>query len=295
MYSFFESFTRSIITALSTLPVLELFRRDLWETKIGVLKSPVMLGFLPFCIILPTIISASRSPDDYLSDNVAFLYVKLWSVSAGVTSILFFNYIMPAFEHEKETLIRSMTMASILAANILEASVKQLFFHDNRDHVDYVNGICGLIITTTTIMSIYKKPITIKKEGKITEIECNFFDSYILAYTLWNILFISKVAPEISFLLFFMVSHLVGIVCHYTKYADFLFVRAVCLLLYIILKFGVTPKYRIFPDFFDPEYNTLDNSLIKFLYDDYYLNFMMGFVIGLTSWNIYDVVLLYKK
>jgi len=292
MYNLFNSIITSLVYSVASLPILELFRRDLWEytdTKLGVLtRSPIVLGFIPLCVILPTAITISGSPEAYLSDNVTFLYIKLWSVSAGVSSVVFFNYIMPMFKSKHETKIRNYTIATILSVNILEAGIKQLFFHKNPDIIDYINGICGLILACTTYSGILRNSIDVTKTESVIELKDNLRNSYILAYTFWNILFISKVSPEISFLLFFMLSHMVGIVTHFTGYSRWLQSRAITLLMYICLKFGVTPGYRFFPEFFDPALNNLNNPLIGFVHNNYYTYTLTVVVVACTIWNVID-------
>lgn len=298
-YELFASVAQAVVYSLASLvAIVEPMRRDLWSYNDGICstltRSPLVFGTL-WCVALPAAITFSHAPDDYLSDNVTFLYIKLWSVALGCSSFLFFNYGMPRFKSRHELRIRNVTIATILSVNILEASVKQLFFHDNRDSLDYINGVCGLILAVTTYLDTYKIPILTEKRGSITELKCQMKNSYILAYTFWNILFVSKVAPEISFLMFFMVSHMVGIVAHFTNYGDWLQTRAATLLCYICIKFGVTPTLRFFPEFFDPTLNNSNNPLIKGITSNYYLYPLVSIVGLCTIWNIIDTVYIYKK
>lgn len=296
--------TATIYSFASWALIVEPLRQDLWEQKKEehemslvnrLSRSPVSIFSTFWCLALPTAITVSRSPDDYLSDNVTFLYIKLWSVAIGVFSSVFFRFIAPHFKWKHEDRIRSVTIATILAANVLEAALKQLFFHDNPDYIDYVNGVCGLFIALNTYLDTYKIPILVRKRLNITELNSQLRNSYIMAYTLWNILFVSKVAPEISYSMFLFVSHLVGIVAHFAKLGDWLDVRSQTLLFYIVFKFGITPRWRFFPEFFDPQFKTPDNQLIKIISSDYYLIPLMTAVVGCTIWSIVDTILLFVR
>jgi hypothetical protein len=303
MFSLFNNvITASIYSFASWILIVQPLRHDMWEPKkepLTVLnrisRSPIVVGSLLWCLILPVTVTISKAPNDYLSDNVTFLYIKLWSVSIGVLSSSFFRYLAPHFKWKHEDRIRSITIATIIAVNMLEASIKQTFFHDNTDYIDYINGICGLIITVNTYLNTYKIPILIRKRGTITELNSQFRNSYIMSYTFWNILFVSKVAPEISFSLFLCVSHIVGIVAHFAKFGDWLEVRSQTLLFYIIFKFGITPNWRFFPEFFDPQFKTPENSLIQIITSDYYLIPLTVATVGCTVWSIVDTTFIYTK
>ena len=303
MFSLFNNIiTATVYSFASWAMCVEPLRQDMWKPKNENLtflnrisRSPVSIGSLFWCLALPTAITISKSPDDYLSDNVTFLYIKLWSVAIGVFSSVFFRYIAPHFKWKHETRIRSVTIATILSANVLEAALKQIFFHDKPDAIDYINGVCGLVVAINTYLDTYKIPVLIRNRKNITELNSQFMNSYIMAYTFWNILFVSRVAPEISFSLFLFASHVVGIVAHFAKLGDWLDVRSCTLLFYIVFKFGITPNWRFFPEFFDPQFKTPDNPLIKIITSDYYLIPLTVATVGCTVWSIVDTVLLFTK
>jgi hypothetical protein len=245
-----------------------------------------------WCVALPTIITATGAPEDYLSDNVTFLYVKLWSVAVGVASSSFFKFIAPKIikDASTERIARNAVLSTILALNIGEATVKQAFFMENPELVDYVNSLCGTVLVVTTFLSVYKKPIEIYEDEAIVQLECNYGPGYITGYTLWNILFVTRVAPEISFPMFVLLSHAVGIMCHITDYADWLDVRSQTLLMYIILKFGLTPEHRFYPEFFDPSDQRL-YDMEYILGQGWYTLSMAALVLSGTVWSCAELAL----
>lgn len=288
MYSLFVSALESVLYAFSSLVfVVDPMRKDFWKSKY--IRSPYILGALPWCFIFPTVLTVSGAPDDYLSGNVSFAYIKLWSVSIGCIAILFINYGLPIIKTIHEKNIRAGLTGFILSGNILEAAITQLIQTD-ANWVDYANGCCGIVLSTSTIVNVYINGVDVRKHDKTTELKSNLTDSYILAYTFWNVLFASKVLPELAFLMFLSISHGVCIVSHFVGYADWLQTRSVTLLFYMCLKFGITPEMRIFPEFFDPELNTVDNQLIGILHNDFYLFILLGLSVGCTLWNVCDTL-----
>lgn len=237
--------------------------------KISNTWTPSSLAFLVWVIGIPLTMFITKSYKASLNDDEElFVIAKILSVVMFIVVlhvIFMVNMNLKTFGLKKiNNKIVNVVLYLILAANILEAVITQLSnYSEGKNPFDLANGILGILLIVWLPFDAYikKSGMNILTNGSSQQLMCNFNLLYILAYTLWNLLFRSELFKNSSVLLFFGVSLLLPIISHLTGYGDWLQVRAYTLLALMILTWGIGPgEYRIFPQYNDDGYDPEDDQ-----------------------------------
>lgn len=218
-------------------------------------------------ILLPSIIIFNGSYKDSStgSEDVDFVLIKLISLIVGlfaINSFIIYDHYTEMGNNQSFRLTMTIVLTTILCLNILEACVSQYRkWVSDREIVDLINSIIGVLLCVAIVVryiGTYK--MGIYKNSEVVYLDSNLDIYSILGYTSWNLLFRSRLGESTLVLLFTVLTLLFPILVHILNYGDWLHVRVISLLAYLILITGISPgEGRIFPIYnnqgYDPEYD----------------------------------------
>jgi hypothetical protein len=208
------------------------------------IKHPHLLIYatiILYCLVFPIMTIYSGSINTNISGDNNFILVKFLSVIFFLLVLLYFS----VHTHAQNITIRgynlmSLVFIGLLAVNILEAVVDQGLRSDITTYdgkLNTVNTVTGVLLV---ISLLYMFPVmSIKSTTTRLSLVSGLTMKFILAYTLWNLLFRIQLVENSSILLFLLVSLVVPIICHLTGKGDWLHTRGLTLLLVMILSFGI--------------------------------------------------------
>ncbi len=228
-------------------------------------KYPYLLiycTFFIYCVIFPIVTIYSGAINTSISGSNTFILIKFLSVIAFLLIFLYFAVHSYA-QHLvfKGYHVMSVVFVLLLSANIFEAVVDQ-GTESNLDTYDGKINTTGTVIGLLLIASLfYSFPkMSIKSTDKL-QLVSNISLKFIIAYTLWNLLFRIQLVENSSILLFACVSLIVPIICHVTKTGDWLETRGLTLLLVMLLTMGIgTGQANIFPGYNTSGYRISENK-----------------------------------
>jgi hypothetical protein len=140
------------------------------------------------------------------------------------------------------------------------------------DYLDQINGACGGILMLLVFYMWFSKNrrFEIFSQGNILRLSSNFSAAFIIAYTLWNLLFVIQLGGEVPVFFFFVLTLLLPIIVWFFGYADWLQARSMTLLFFIFITLGMgSGQLNILPMYnkIDESSKTLeipnDNNLLK--------------------------------
>lgn len=223
-------------------------------------------------------------------DDTKFVIIKFVSLMVALFAIHgFIIYYMRNTVSNKFYITMTVVLGLLLIANILEACFNQYNkYKEFEESVDLINFIIGLLLCISIVLNyaIPRKTMDIyDKKGRIF-LKSNLNIWLILAYTFWNILFRSRLGISSVVLLFTVLTLIFPIITHLSGTGDWLHVRTISLLAYLILITGFSPgDGRILPMYNNQGYDQKDdiNSPIsKFQQGDAY-NWTLLSLGGLTT------------
>ncbi len=218
--------------------------------------------FFLYCILFPIITIYTGAINTNISGENTFILIKFLSVIAFLLILLYFSvhsYAQTAMF--KGYHIMSVVFVVLLSANIFEAVIDQgiesnLSTYDGK--INIVGTVIGLLLIASLFYSFPK--MSIKSTNKL-QLVSNLTFKFIVAYTLWNLLFRIQLVENSSILLFTCVSLIVPIICHVTKTGDWLETRGLTLLLVMLLTMGIgTGQANIFPGYNTSGYRISENK-----------------------------------
>lgn len=222
-------------------------------TTIGPGKSLRYMAIATFvwCILLPIIMIATDATMLSISGETAFVVLKLLSV---VAIMLVFQAFIAAKYHKKtiRSSLWSKAIVLMFAANIGEAIYTETknYFEpgvEERHIVDILNPMIGVLLLIILAANFWDKQVdvAIDKPNKSIRLDAKLGTWFIIAYTVWNMLFRSRLISNTSSLIFATLSLGLPLVAHFTGSGDWLQMRGVGLLSLMIFTFGITPvMYR---------------------------------------------------
>lgn len=205
-----------------------------------------------WCVILPLTMIATGSTNLSISGETGFVVLKLVSV---VVIMLVFQAFIAAkyYKLEIRTLWWSRVIVLMFAANIAEAIYTQTKNYyepgaEAKHIVDILNPIIGVLLLLVLVGNYRKKEVGVKvdKQRNSIQLDAKLGTWFIIAYTIWNMLFRSRLISNTSSLIFATLSLGLPLICHFTGTGDWLQIRGVGLLALMIFTFGITPAIKHF-------------------------------------------------
>jgi hypothetical protein len=216
-------------------------------------KYPHLLIYatiLLYCGIFPIMTIYSGSVNTTISGDNGFITLKLLSVIFFILILLYFSVHTSSQSITfKGYNVMSIVLSSLLIINIFEAVVDQ----GSRSNMSNYEGKLNIVNTVTGLLLIISlirmnPAMSIKSTSTNLSLVSSLTTKFIIAYTLWNLLFRIDLVENSSILIFTSVSLVVPLMCHLLHKGDWLQTRALTLLLVMLLTFGVGyGQYSIFP------------------------------------------------
>jgi hypothetical protein len=291
-----EEFTVSthIIVSISiTLLVWFLFAKPI--TRIGPGKTLNLMYFTMFiwCILFPTIILITKTYDDSITEQSTgesiFVLLKFVSVLIALFAIqgfIIYNNSYKKLNFNTMTIVLSL----ILIVNIGEACYTQfkLWVDDKKPNkiIDLINPIIGLLLNVIVIIKIFnKKPMKISTTKDSIQLSSGFDIWFIIAYTAWNLLFRSRLGESTVIIIFTLTTLVLPLITHLTNTGDWLQVRTIGLLAYLIIILGITEgQGRLFPIYNTQGYDkhTDEQSIITKIQKEEWYSYSL-LILGATT------------
>lgn len=300
VYNEFTTSTHIVVSLSVTLLIWYFFVKPI--TTIGPNKT---LGFmfsaiLLWCIIFPAIIFATKTYDDSITEESTgeSIFVLLKFVSVIVALLAIQGFIIYYYRNNKINYnIMTIVLSLIFIVNMGEASMTQygLWKDEKKPNkiIDLINSIVGIALCVITVIYYFKGPMTISKNKDSIMLNCRFDIWFIIAYTAWNLLFRSRLGESTVIIIFAFTTLILPIVTHLTKTGDWLQVRTIGLLAYLIIILGLTEDQgRIFPIYNTQGYikNEDNNSIItKIQKEDWYTYSLLIIGVVTTLISVYNV------
>lgn len=220
---------------------------------IGPKKSLGLMGLTVFvwCILFPVIMITTGSTKLSISGETDFVVVKLLSVA--FIMLVFQGFIVASY-YKKHINSKTMTwvIGGLFMINILEACYTQFNNYlepqaTSKHVIDVLNPIIGLGLVGIVIATYLHRRIEIvRPDKKQIRLDAKLGTWFIISYTIWNLLFRSRLIENTSSLIFATLSLGLPLICHFTKTGDWLQIRGVGLLSLMIFTFGLTPAMQNF-------------------------------------------------
>jgi len=216
-----------------------------------------------YCVVFPIITIYTGAINTNISGENTFILIKFLSVIAFLLIYLYFAVHSYA-QHVvfKGYHIMSLVFVFALGMNIFEAVVDQgiesnLTTYDGK--INTAGTVIGILLIGSLLYSFPK--MSVKSTETKLQLVCGLTLKFIIAYTLWNLLFRIQLVENSSILMFTCVSLIVPIICHVTKTGDWLQTRGLTLLLAMLLTMGIgTGQATIFPGYNTSGYRSDENK-----------------------------------
>jgi hypothetical protein len=255
----------------------------------------IMLMAIIFCIVLPSIFIGSKIYLEH-KDNI-FMIVKLVSVAIGVLVVI---GILVYHDRFKRTswVYSTVILYLILAANIIEAVYTQLKNTVSDvsgtpgsltpvPGIGIINAIIGIVLVLSLFVMVIKGTRISSVSTKDTlMLKCSLSMAFIITYTLWNLLFQIELNTTNSTLMFFCMTLALPIITHYTGTGDWLQVRGITLLFFILLTIGMgRGSLNVFPMYntIDEDTNVIELNDISMVFRDYWFRLVILILVCLSS------------
>lgn len=232
-------------------------------------------------IVLPSVIIFNGSYKDSSTgdDDILFVLIKIISLVVGLFAIngfIIYDHYRHPSQDSSFWLIMTIVLTLILCINILEACISQFKkWKNEKNIVDLINPIIGVAICATIVTQYSRKyNMGIYKDSNTVYLNSNLDIYSILGYTFWNLLFRSRLGESSLVLLFTVLTLIFPIITHFTNSGDWLHIRVISLLAYLIIITGFSSgEGRIFPIYnkqaYDYEYDK-KSIITKVQKTDYY-------------------------
>lgn len=205
-------------------------------------------------LILPltTILTGASSDSTTGEDDETFTVIKFVSLMVAIFAINSFIWYFYINKRKNKNLLTGV-LGFIFIANILEACVSQLrkYLDDQdiqRNWSNLFNSIVGFVLCLSVILRLYNNRMDMVCGKTTVDLQSNLGWWIILGYSFWNLLFRSALGEAPVVLLFLVLTLLFPIYTQFTGNGDWLHVRTITLLAYLVLITGLSPgEGRILP------------------------------------------------
>ncbi len=258
------------------------------------------LATLIWAFVFPLIMIFSDAYSGTLTGEAFFVIIKIISVAVGVLTMQsFISY----FHVKGHVSVFALTwvMNMIVVANISEAVMTQFKNYlepedptQDPNIVDLINAGIGAGLNCVLLWQSVAGPgMRVIKSGENNiRLASDYRPWFIISYTAWNMLFRSRLIENTSWLVFFTVSLLLPLIEHFNGEGDWLQIRGIGLLAYLVYGLGLTPgEGRLFPVYnTDGYYKAGDDAsfISAFQRNDVYrwgLIVVGGITLGLSLWE----------
>lgn len=243
----------------------------------------VIFTTMVLCILIPAIILISETYRDSITGEItdSDFFVLIKFISIALTTLVIQCFVIYYFFYPKKLSFNFLTivMTMLFLANIGEACYTQykLWVDDVKPNkiIDLLNVVVGILLFVAVIIKYFRqKSITIHRNKQYIGLKSNFDIWWILAYTVWNLLFRSRLGESTIMVFFLFVSLIVPLGAHITNTGDWVQVRLICLLVYLIMILGFTEgQGRIFPVYNIQGYDKIEDEksiITKIQKEDWY-------------------------
>ena len=203
------------------------------------------ITLLVWCVILPLMAILSGALERSVSGEGEFVWVKLVSVIVVMLAIQYF--IVRYYYNPMKLNRRWMTiiLVGLFALNIVEAVYTQTknYFEPqatDKSVIDLANAVVGVGLLLCLWLYYRKRSMDIGESRNQVWLKSKLETWFLVSYSLWNVLFRSRLVENTSWLMFLTVSIILPLVAHATRSADWLQVRGCGLIVVLLFSFGIT-------------------------------------------------------
>lgn len=228
------------------------------------LKYLPIIMILIIATVLTSVVLHEELYKKWLPDKSDFAIVKIVTLLIGVIGREIFLYHHSSSGSSNYTFFTYFVMFFFMI-NILEASV--ISYLDNKENttniIIFSNGLLLCVILCIMLFKGYK--VGMKYDKTSLYIVTNFGPLFIMAYTIWNLLFVVQTG-NVPILLNFCSTLLLPILVEYSGQGDWLQTRGISLLFFILFIVGFgNGESNVLPMYNTPPEETVNDNTKSFI------------------------------